>query len=129
MREAKNLIEEWDRDNVQFPRLLAEIAAVGLTSDQKIGIAKSMDINAEKLAYLFGRAEIEWMRIKAKTIDGDKTRCQDCNQIWLTADLDDGDIPHLYERVGPGEPMPDGECPDCGALCQPIEVKSKKRRK
>jgi len=115
----------WDRDDIQFPRLLAEIAAIGLTLDQKIAIAKSMDIDASKLAYLFGRAEVEWLRIKAKTIDGDKTRCQDCNQIWLATDIDP-EIPHLHERVGPGEPMPDGECPDCGALCQPVKTKSKR---
>lgn len=26
------------------------------------------------------------------------------------------DIPDLLERISPGEPVPIGECPDCGAL-------------
>ena len=31
------------------------------------------------------------------------------------------DIPHLYERVSPGEPMPAGECPKCRALAHPLK--------
>lgn len=48
-------------------------------------------------------------------------RCQNCD--WVGSDellnrkLED--IPHLLERVSPGEPLPSGECPECGALCQP----------
>ena len=49
-------------------------------------------------------------------------QCQDCCGLWDEEDLK-LDIPHLYERVSPGEPMPAGECPGCGALCHKYEEK------
>jgi hypothetical protein len=45
-------------------------------------------------------------------------RCQNCEQIWTTADLQT--IKNFFQRVTAGEPCPSGECPACGALCQPI---------
>lgn len=47
-----------------------------------------------------------------------RSRCQNCGKEWNDTDLDDP--AHIWERVAPGEPFPSGECPDCGALCQPI---------
>ena len=32
------------------------------------------------------------------------------------------DIPDLTERIAPGEPVPFGECPDCGALVHEIKA-------
>ena len=43
--------------------------------------------------------------------------CQNCGRKWHDELLED--IKDLTKRVAPGEPMPSGECPDCGALCQP----------
>lgn len=41
--------------------------------------------------------------------------CQDCDMTYSdTAKL--GWIKNLNERVAPGETMPAGECPECGAL-------------
>jgi hypothetical protein len=48
-----------------------------------------------------------------------QSECQNCGQVWPD-DAIDPQIPDLHERVAPGEPMPTGECPDCGCLCQPI---------
>jgi hypothetical protein len=45
--------------------------------------------------------------------------CQDCN--WRGPDTELREIKDLYQRVEPGEPMPSGACPECGALCQPTE--------
>ena len=45
------------------------------------------------------------------------SRCQNCGIRWDTEAL--GEIHDFWGRVSPGEPMPSGECPDCGALCQP----------
>lgn len=42
-------------------------------------------------------------------------RCADCGLWWLEDRLDD--IENLFERVYPGETMPHGQCPECGALC------------
>jgi hypothetical protein len=48
-----------------------------------------------------------------------QSECQDCGTRWADADL--RAVRHLTERVLPGEPMPSGECPECGALCQAVE--------
>lgn len=48
--------------------------------------------------------------------------CQNCK--WQGSAEECNAIENLMERVAPGEPMPIGECPKCGALCQPMnEVK------
>jgi endogenous inhibitor of DNA gyrase (YacG/DUF329 family) len=36
------------------------------------------------------------------------------------------DIPDLLQRISPGEEVPIGECPDCGALVHVVEKQSKK---
>ncbi len=49
--------------------------------------------------------------------------CQNCNEkSTLEALVNVDAIPGIHERVAPGEPMPAGECPHCGALCHEIEV-------
>lgn len=45
--------------------------------------------------------------------------CQNCGKVWPVARLDD--IEDVHSRVGVGEPMPAGECPECGAVCHPVE--------
>jgi uncharacterized membrane-anchored protein len=45
-----------------------------------------------------------------------KHLCQDCNKLWREEDLV-LPIKDIFQRVLPGEPMPSGECPECGALC------------
>lgn len=44
-------------------------------------------------------------------------QCQNCD--WEGDDGDCREIQNLSERVEPGEIMPSGECPECGALCYP----------
>lgn len=48
---------------------------------------------------------------------GDRCFCQDC--LWEGEEADCDPIDDIFERVSPGEPMPSGQCPLCGALCQP----------
>lgn len=51
----------------------------------------------------------------------DLHQCQDCG-----ATLQDSEVvpaKDLSLRVEPGEPMPSGECPFCGALCHIVNVK------
>lgn len=45
--------------------------------------------------------------------------CQNCSKLWEGDELEP--IQNIGQRVEAGEPMPSGECPDCGALCQPLE--------
>lgn len=47
------------------------------------------------------------------------SECQNCGMRWAEDDL--RVVRHLTMRVLPGEPMPSGECPECGAVCHPVE--------
>jgi hypothetical protein len=47
------------------------------------------------------------------------TCCDNCDALVHTEEL--VSINDIYERVDPGEPMPSGECPDCGGLCHAVE--------
>jgi hypothetical protein len=44
--------------------------------------------------------------------------CQNCAELWGEEELKE--IKDIFQRVAPGEPMPSGECPECGALCHPV---------
>lgn len=46
--------------------------------------------------------------------------CQSCSRRWLEEQLNE--VEDLSMRVAPGEPMPSGECPACGAVCHPKAV-------
>jgi uncharacterized protein (UPF0128 family) len=54
----------WDNNHIQFCRLLAEIRAVSLTTEQYDQLQESMDLGYEDIDEVFARAEIEWMRVK-----------------------------------------------------------------
>jgi len=46
--------------------------------------------------------------------------CQNCSEKFRDDQLEE--ITHgIWERVSPGELMPSGECPSCGALCHPLD--------
>jgi len=47
-----------------------------------------------------------------------KVECGNCGKVWDEEELTRvfPDIPDLTERIAPGEPVPAGECPECGAL-------------
>ena len=47
---------------------------------------------------------------------GEESRCQNCGWQGPDGSLKTP-IPDIFQRVDPGEEMPSGECPDCGALC------------
>lgn len=59
----------WHNDNIQFPRLLSEIFAVGLSKDQIQLISDSMDITPRRLNSLLRRADLAWEKIKANRHD------------------------------------------------------------
>lgn len=47
--------------------------------------------------------------------------CENCCAEWTKRDLNP--IQDIEARVLPGEPMPAGECPDCGAVCHGVKTK------
>jgi plasmid maintenance system antidote protein VapI len=56
----------WENDNVQFPRLLAEIVAtqeLDLTA-----LAEAMDLSIEEINELFDRADIAWEMAKRNVL-------------------------------------------------------------
>lgn len=54
----------WDNDKIQFPRLLEEIRAVGLTEEQYKELERSMDLSKDRIDELFERAMTAWEKIK-----------------------------------------------------------------
>ena len=46
--------------------------------------------------------------------------CQNCETSFFWLDLDP--IDDLRQRVETGEPLPAGQCPDCGALCYDLDT-------
>lgn len=54
----------WDRNDIQFPRLLAEVWAVGLTSKQLGELCISMNLRREDVEAIFERAEEVFEGIK-----------------------------------------------------------------
>lgn len=59
------LVGPWENDDIQFPRLLDEIAAIGLSDDQLEEICESMDVGRDSINELFTRAERKWDALKA----------------------------------------------------------------
>ena len=49
-------------------------------------------------------------------------KCDNCSKEWSTHDLEVKfpDIPDLLKRIEPGDAVPSGECPSCGALVYPL---------
>jgi hypothetical protein len=59
----------WQHNDIQFPRLLAEIMASGaIDENARIAICQSMDLLAEQLQELFDRAQTEWEQIKTSAV-------------------------------------------------------------
>jgi hypothetical protein len=49
--------------------------------------------------------------------DDRPSECQDCGALYdHQGDMEP--IDNLFLRVAAGDPMPSGQCPNCGALCQ-----------
>jgi hypothetical protein len=66
----------WLRDDIQFPRLLAEILAVCGDKLDYDALCASMDLEPSELDELFDRADIAWEKIK-------KENCPPKGRTWL----------------------------------------------
>jgi len=92
---------QWDKDSVQFPRLLAEIHAMGLGVAEVSHLCREMDITQEQLEELFYRAEKQWEKIKSdllpprfktsgnyRTPDGYTLTFDEKDGLWTDGDLE-----------------------------------------
>jgi hypothetical protein len=57
-------LPKWLDNSIQFPRLIAEILAVGLDEQQWDDLLTSMDLESDDLSELFDRAQYEWEKAK-----------------------------------------------------------------
>jgi hypothetical protein len=57
--------------------------------------------------------------LKAQGEASPRVSCDDCE--WSGRERDCEEVQSLHARVAPGEIMPAGECPECGALCHLAE--------
>ncbi len=62
-------MEKWNDNAIQFPRLLAEIRAVGLTKQQYKDLQASADLSQDEVDDLLERAEEVWEGIKETEMD------------------------------------------------------------
>jgi hypothetical protein len=60
-----NFFSVWEDNNIQFTRLLAEINATGLTTEQYQQICDSTDLGVMDIDELLERAEKEFEEIKS----------------------------------------------------------------
>lgn len=58
----------WDDDNIQFPRLLAEISSCSLLDEVFEELEEMMDLTTDDLNELFDRACVAWDIIKDTTL-------------------------------------------------------------
>lgn len=66
--KAKQKRDLWARNDIQFPRLLAELAATDAFTPQVVEqLGELMDLDAEQIDELLDRAQGEWERIKQDT--------------------------------------------------------------
>lgn len=59
----------WNRNDIQFPRLIAELEAAGaFTRSVMTDLRESMDLTDSDISELIDRAQYEWERVKAETL-------------------------------------------------------------
>lgn len=99
---------QWAGDAIQFPRLLAEIAEIGLDPEQDTALGEAMTgMDENEVAALFDRARYRWDAIKAGVRDWpDAEPAQHDHPVSIVAfddDFDDGPGFTLYAvPAGPG---------------------------
>lgn len=61
-------LQLWYRDDIQFPRLLAEIRGVGLTSEQYDELCLNTDLTVTEINQIFSRAQERFEEIKTSLV-------------------------------------------------------------
>lgn len=63
--------QTWERDDIQFARLLAELDQFGLNEDQYTALQESMDLERGDINELLERAQNAWDKIKEQQRKGE----------------------------------------------------------
>lgn len=86
MKTSKPLNDtaHWQRSDLQYPRLIAELLATGaFDTNIRTAICDSMDLEPHQLDELLSRAESDWTTIKQTILTNNKSpsslRCPHCN--------------------------------------------------
>ncbi|KKN24117.1 hypothetical protein LCGC14_0898060 [marine sediment metagenome] len=66
-------------------------------------------------------------RIKFSLVSASTHHCDNCSREHKAAALHG--IANLFDRLEPGGTVPSGECPECGALCYPVETVQQRRKR
>jgi hypothetical protein len=68
VKVSKNPNKNWENNAIQFPRLIAELEALGVFSLGVIkGLSEEMDLTVNEICNLIDRAQSEWDAIKKQT--------------------------------------------------------------
>jgi len=67
IKVSSNPEVNWNSDKIQFPRLLAELRAIGLTPEQYEFLNESMDCDRDMVDEILERSEVVWQKIKDAT--------------------------------------------------------------
>lgn len=80
-----------------------------------------LDFHADRLAKLSDKGLIREAFVEYLILDDPDAdqECQGCGERCHTDELED--IADYGQRVTPGDLAPSGECPECGALCFPVQ--------
>ena len=82
----------WKNNAIQFPRMLAEIRAIGLTASQYMELNDSMDLSRDEIDEILERAETEWQKIKNRNLRTNqrkpKIRMVPASEIAASKNLD-----------------------------------------
>jgi hypothetical protein len=62
----------WERDDVQFPRLISELKAVGLTDAQMEALSQSMGLDRNRIHELLDRGEEVFETIKGQSVAAER---------------------------------------------------------
>jgi len=106
---AENNLSLWTRDDVQFPRLLAEICATQDALDIP-ALAESMDLTVAEVNSLFDRAQTAWETIKARSRTAEADSISEERIVRFIHDaiengnMDAEDLPAKIARYGLMDP-------------------------
>lgn len=69
IKVSKNPDKNWNNDNIQFARLIAELEASGaFTTSVLRRVTSAMDLETYQVCALIERAQLQWEEIKRNTV-------------------------------------------------------------